>query len=72
MALQVTMWCGCQLHVTCNPDTGAADGRFIQRRGDGCLEDTHEVGAHLPVWELLPEPARFDRRTRYIFSVKSE
>jgi hypothetical protein len=68
MALQITMWCGCQLNVTCDPETGAADRRFIERRGDACFEDGHDVGAHLPVWELLPEPLRFDRRTRYVFS----
>ena len=65
------MWCGCQLCVTCDPETGAADDRFIQRRGDGCLENGHEVGMYLPVWELLPRAVRFDPRTRYVFSLKS-
>ena len=68
MAFHITMWCGCQLHVTCDPDTGAADSRCIQRRGDGCLEDGHEVGVQPPVWEMLPRDVRFDRRTRYLFS----
>ena len=71
MAFQITRWCGCQLCVTCDPETGGADERFIQRRGDRCLEDDHEVGVYLPVWELLPRPVRFDPRTRYVFSLKS-
>lgn len=70
MAFHITMWCGCQLYVTCDPLTGAADTRRIQRRGAACLEDGHEVGVHLPVWELLPKPARFDRRAGYIFRLR--
>ena len=69
MSFHITMWCGCQVYVMCDPETGAADLRSIQRRGDACLEDCHEVGVPLPVCELLPKDVRFDRRTRYIFSV---
>jgi hypothetical protein len=46
--------CGCTVYVACWPDTGVAHTRVIESRARGCRVRTHEVGARIYVWELLP------------------
>jgi hypothetical protein len=56
MSYTVALWCGCTVYVSCNPGTGLAHARVVERRGPACPVKTHEVGARLWLWELLPDP----------------
>jgi len=56
MSYTVGLWCGCNVYVACNPETGIAHARVIERRGLACPIRSHEVGARLWLWELLPDP----------------
>jgi len=55
MSYTVTLWCGCMVYVSCNPDTGLAHSRIVESRGNACTIRHHEVGARLWLWELLPD-----------------
>jgi hypothetical protein len=55
MSYNLTLWCGCRLYVACDPETGVAHTRIIERRGDACRERNHDVGARLALWEILPK-----------------
>lgn len=56
MSYSVTLWCGCTVYVSCNPQTQIAHARIVERRGDACPVRRHEVGARLWLWEMLPDP----------------
>jgi hypothetical protein len=56
MSYTVALWCGCTVYVFCNPRTRIAHSRVIERRGDTCPVRTHDVGARLWLWEILPDP----------------
>ena len=56
MSYTVALWCGCTVYVACNPRTRVAHSRVIERRDPRCRVRTHEVGARLWLWELLPDP----------------
>jgi hypothetical protein len=65
MSYNLTVRCGCLVYVSCDPKTGLAHSRIIERKGEECRVRTHDVGVRLYLWELLPEPAtppttRFD------------
>ena len=56
MSYTVALWCGCTVYVACNPQTRIAHSRVIERRGPECRIRTHQIGARLWLWELLPDP----------------
>jgi hypothetical protein len=56
MSYNVVLWCGCSVYVSCHPKTGIAHTRIVEARASACPVRRHEVGAHLWLWELLPEP----------------
>ena len=56
MSYNLTLGCGCLVYVSCDPKTGLAHARMLEQKGEGCLVRTHEIGARLYLWELLPEP----------------
>jgi hypothetical protein len=58
MSYNLTVQCGCVVYVSCDPQTGYAHSRVIERKGDQCLVRKHDVGVRLYLWELLPEPAK--------------
>jgi len=62
MSYTVTLWCGCAVYVSCNPITGIAHSRIVERRGPACPVRRHETGARLWLWELLPEAERAGTR----------
>jgi len=55
MSYTVVLWCGCTVYVSCNPDTGIAHSRIVETRGNACPIRSHERGARLWLWELLPD-----------------
>ena len=56
MSYNLTVQCGCVVYVSCDPKTGLAHARVIERKGDQCRVRTHAIGVRLYLWELLPEP----------------
>jgi hypothetical protein len=58
MSYNLTVQCGCVVYVSCDPTTGYAHSRVIERKGDKCLVRKHDVGVRLYMWELLHEPAK--------------
>ena len=56
MSYSVALWCGCTVYVACNPRTRVAHARVIEKRGPQCRIRSHEVGARLWLWEMLPDP----------------
>jgi hypothetical protein len=58
MSYNLTVQCGCLIYVSCDPKTGYAHSRVIERKGEQCRVRTHDVGVRLYLWELLPEPAK--------------
>jgi hypothetical protein len=56
MSYTVTLWCGCQVYVSCHPVTRLARSRIVERRGAACPIRRHEAGTRLWLWELLPDP----------------
>ena len=65
MSYNLTLGCGCLIYVACDPETGFAHTRLIERKAESCLVRTHDIGVRIYLWELLPEPAtrptiRFD------------
>ena len=57
MSYNLTIQCGCLVYVSCDPKTGLAHDRVIERRGPLCSVRNHDVGLRIYLWELLPEPA---------------
>lgn len=55
MSYTVTLWCGCDVYVSCHPKTRIAHSRIVEARGSACPVRRHEIGARLWLWELLPE-----------------
>jgi hypothetical protein len=58
MSHTITLCCGCLVYVACDPSSGVAHTRVLERRDPRCGVRTHEVGVKLAVWELLPDPQR--------------
>ena len=56
MSYNLSLQCGCVLYVSCHPKTRIAHTRVIQSRGPACRVRRHEVGLHLYLWEILPDP----------------
>jgi hypothetical protein len=56
MSYNLSLACGCLVYVSCHPRTRLAHTRVIQRRGSDCQIRRHEVGLHLYLWEILPDP----------------
>jgi len=66
MSYNLTVQCGCLVYVSCDPKTGLAHSRVIERKGEQCTVRTHDVGVRLYLWEMLPDSPtrptiRFDR-----------
>lgn len=55
MSYSVTLWCGCTVYVSCNPQTRIAHSRIVETPGVHCPIRRHEIGARLWLWELLPD-----------------
>jgi hypothetical protein len=64
MSYNIALQCGCIVYVACDPQTGIAHTRVIERRGRQCAARTHEVGSHLRLWELLPDSSRATAQPR--------
>ena len=58
MSYNLTVRCGCVVYVSCDPKTGFAHSRVIERKGADCRVRTHDVGVRLYLWELLPEQSK--------------
>jgi hypothetical protein len=56
VSYNLTLDCGCVVYVSCHPVTGVAHTRVIERRGALCHHRTHDRGARLWLWDLLPKP----------------
>ena len=57
MSYNLSLQCGCVVYVSCHPQTRIARTRVIQSRGAACGTRRHEVGLHLYLWEILPDPS---------------
>jgi hypothetical protein len=57
MSHTLVLQCGCVVYVSCDPRTLVAHTRVVERRGPACPVRSHEVGARLFLWEILPERA---------------
>jgi hypothetical protein len=67
MSYTLPLPCGCVAYVSCWPETGVAHTRVIEFKAQTCPVRTHERGAKIYLWELLPprvaseaRPARLD------------
>ena len=58
MSHTITLYCGCLVYVACDPRSGVAHTRVLERRHPQCGVRKHEVGLKLALWELLPDPQR--------------
>jgi hypothetical protein len=56
MSYNISLQCGCVVYVSCHPKTRIAHTRVIQSRGTDCRIRRHDVGLHLYLWEILPDP----------------
>jgi hypothetical protein len=65
MSYSITLWCGCSVYVSCNPKTGAAHTRVIERRHAACADRRHDVGLRLRLWEMLPDPRLREPQIEY-------
>jgi hypothetical protein len=54
MSYSLTLTCGCEVYVSCHPQTGVPHTRIIERRSAACHVRMHEIGRRLQIWELLP------------------
>ena len=64
MSYTISLPCGCAVYVSCNPETGVARTRIIERRGEPCTDRRHEVGTRLWLWEMLPDSVRMTESAR--------
>ena len=55
MSYTLPLPCGCTAYVSCWPETGIAHTRIIELRSPDCQVRTHERGAKVYLWELLPK-----------------
>jgi hypothetical protein len=53
------------VYVSCNPKTGVAHTRVIERRGAACADRRHDVGVRLGLWEMLPDPRLHEPQIEY-------
>ena len=53
------------MYVSCNPKTGVAHTRVIERRHAACADRRHDVGLRLRLWEMLPDPRLHDAQIEY-------
>jgi hypothetical protein len=53
------------VYVSCNPKTGAAHTRVLERRSAACADRRHEVGMRLRLWEMLPDARLHDPQIEY-------
>jgi hypothetical protein len=58
MSYDITLQCGCIVYVACDPQTGLAHTRVIERRGRQCASRMHEVGLHLQLTEPVSDFSR--------------
>jgi len=65
MSYAITLWCGCGVYVSCDPKTGFAHTRIIERRGAACTDRRHDVGLRLRLWEMLPDPRLHEPQIEY-------
>ena len=65
MSYAITLWCGCSVYVSCDPKTGLAHTRIIERRSAACTDRRHEVGLRLRLWEMLPDPRLHEPQIEY-------
>jgi hypothetical protein len=56
MTYSLTLPCGCQVVVACDPQTRFAHSRLIDRRGTYCQRLGHEPGSRVYLWDFLPDP----------------
>ena len=54
MSYTLTLACACRVYVSCHPRTGIAHTRVLEKKSATCRIRRHDVGARLPLWELLP------------------
>ena len=52
MSYTITLQCGCDVYVACNPWTGLAHTRVIERRALRCPVRSHATGTHLQPSDL--------------------
>ena len=57
MSYNLALRCGCSVYVACDPKSGLAHTRVIETKGPLCRTTRHEVGLHLYLWEILPDPS---------------
>ncbi len=57
MSYNVNLPCGCTVYVSCDPLTGMAHTRILERRAQTCPNRRHETGSRVWLWEMLPTPA---------------
>jgi len=55
LSYNLTLRCGCVVHVSVRPASRIAQTRIIRTRGRQCAVERHQVGLRLRLWELLPE-----------------
>jgi hypothetical protein len=65
MSYNLTLQCGCQVYVSCDPQTRIAHSRVIETRSTDCRVRRHAVGLRLHLWEILPDPLYRPRLTWY-------
>jgi hypothetical protein len=60
VSYSLSLACGCSIYVSCDPRTGLAHTRVVERRDARCRNRRHEVGSRLWLWELLPTEHRVE------------
>ena len=65
MSYSITLWCGCSVYVSCNPKTGLAHTRVLERRSAACADRRHDVGVRIRLWEMLPDPRLDEPQIEY-------
>src|SRR5262249_31345898 len=54
LSYNLTLRCGCVVHVSVRPASRIAQTRIIRTRGRQCAAERHQIGLRLRLWELLP------------------
>lgn len=54
MAYSLVLPCGCQISVTCDPQTGLVHTRVIDLPGPNCHRRGHARGTRVYLWDILP------------------
>ncbi len=55
MSYNLMLQCGCIVYVACDPKTGLAHTRVLEKKGPLCPARRHDVGLRLYLWEILPD-----------------